>query len=57
MDSMSGAGMIARFDLSGAKEGARQLRVLPGQLTLPPGVVVEQVLPEAVNVTVARKTK
>ena len=57
MDTLSGSGIVARLDLSGATEGARQLRISPSRLNVPPGVVVEQVFPEAINVTVASKTK
>ena len=50
MDSNQTSGLIARFDLRGMKEGRQTLRVLPGALSLPPGINMNWVKPENVVV-------
>jgi uncharacterized protein (TIGR00159 family) len=53
MDTSSLTELIARFDLSHAKEGLQTLQVQPDTVELPPGTVIDQVSPETVNVRVA----
>jgi hypothetical protein len=52
MDTSSLTELIARFDLSHAKEGLQTLQVQPDTVELPPGTVIDQVSPETVNVRV-----
>jgi hypothetical protein len=50
MDSNRLANLVARFDLRNAKEGRQVVRVVPGALNLPPGIVVKRVTPDALVV-------
>ena len=52
MDTSSVTELIARFDLSHAKEGLQTLHIRPDTVDLPPGTVIERVSPETVNVRV-----
>jgi len=53
MDSVSLTRMVASFDLRGARQGALDLTVHPGNLNLPPGIVMERVSPEKFTVHLA----
>lgn len=50
MDSNRLANLVARFDLRNSKEGRQVVRVVPGALNLPPGIVVKRVMPNAISV-------
>jgi len=52
MDTSSLTELIARFDLSHAKEGLQTLQVQPDTVELPPGTVIDRVSPKTVNVRV-----
>ncbi len=52
MDTSGLTDLIARFDLSHAKEGLQTLQVQPDTVELPPGTVIDQVSPDTVNVHV-----
>lgn len=50
MDSNRISGLLARFDLRGAKDGTVHLHAVPGALNLPPGMTMMHVSPEVVSV-------
>ncbi|HZT30022.1 MAG TPA: diadenylate cyclase [Bryobacteraceae bacterium] len=50
MDSVSLSRLVARFDLRSASAGLVTLRITPGVLNLPPGLVMERVSPEGLEV-------
>jgi diadenylate cyclase len=54
LDSVERGGVVARLEISGAKEGVRQLRVSTQAIDLPPGVVVDHIAPPAVSVTLEK---
>lgn len=54
MDSNQMSGLIARFDLRGMKKGRQTLHVVPGALSLPPGVNMKRVAPDSVVVRLIR---
>jgi diadenylate cyclase len=55
MDSVSLTRMVARFDLRGAHQGSIKLSVDPGNLQLPPGIVMEQVTPASFSVRLTKR--
>ncbi len=55
MDTSNLTELIARFDLSHAKEGPQTLHVQTDTVDLPPGTVIERVSPETVHVSVVRR--
>jgi diadenylate cyclase len=55
MDSLSMRRLVARFDLRGAARGVESIRVSPGDLNLPPGVVVDRVIPPSIRLSLARR--
>lgn len=57
MDSVLSSGLVARFDMTGASAGLHELPVSSDTLNVPPGVVVEQVIPESVTVRIVNKMK
>jgi diadenylate cyclase len=54
MDSVSLTKLVANFDLSNAHAGRQSLRVDPGILDLPPGIVMERVSPDRLSVLLVR---
>ena len=54
MDSNQISGLIARFNLGGMKEGRQTLHVVPGALSLPPGMNMKTVNPETVVVRLVK---
>ncbi len=56
MASVGLTGLVARFDLSTAREGNVTLKAGPDNLDLPPGVSVDRVRPEFVTVRLARRS-
>ncbi|MEO8657731.1 MAG: diadenylate cyclase [Bryobacteraceae bacterium] len=57
MDSLSPSSIVARFDMTGAQEGAHQLHVSSQTLNIPPSVIVEHVYPDFVTVRVAKRVQ
>ena len=55
MDSVGLGRVVARFDLSGAKEGWITLRVDSRVFDLPPGVGVDQASPKEISVRLSRR--
>lgn len=55
LDSRSLSGVVARFDMSGATEGARTLEVRSKIENLPPGVAIETVSPQTVSLRLVRQ--
>jgi diadenylate cyclase len=55
MDTLGVTRLVARFNLGQAKEGSTRLTVTPDVLHLPPGVIIERVLPQAVHVRLRRR--
>jgi uncharacterized protein (TIGR00159 family) len=55
MDSVSLTKLVANFNLTRAREGRQIMRVEPGTLDLPPGIVVEKVEPDALSVLLVRR--
>jgi uncharacterized protein (TIGR00159 family) len=55
INSVGLSGLVARFELRGAEAGLLTLKSGPGNLDLPPGVVVERVRPEAITVRLVRR--
>lgn len=54
LDSMSLGSLVARFDLSGRKEGHQMLSVGHSELSLPPGLIVENISPQKISVDLVR---
>ena len=54
LDSMSLGSLVARFDLSGRKEGHQILSVGHSALSLPPGLIVENISPQKISVDLVR---
>ncbi len=54
LSSIQLTGLVARFYIGGAKEGAILLRVSADNLDLPPGISVERVRPETIAVRLTR---
>jgi diadenylate cyclase len=52
IDSVGIGTLIARFDLAQLKAGWNTLRLAPGMLDLPPGIVVDRVTPASVRVRI-----
>jgi len=50
MDSVSLTRLVASFNLRGARQGLLQLPVDPGNINLPPGIVMERVSPSQIQV-------
>ena len=50
MDSVSISNLIARFDLSALRPGRHTLALAPGMLELPPGIVVDKLMPDKIRV-------
>jgi diadenylate cyclase len=55
LDSRSLSGVVARFDMRGATEGARTLEVRSKIENLPPGVAIERVSPQTVSLRLVRQ--
>lgn len=55
MDSVSLSRLVYRFDLSSATDGWRTLRIKPGVLDLPPGIVLDSVEPQTVTVHLVKR--
>jgi hypothetical protein len=55
MDSVSLTRLVARFYIGGAREGASELSVASANLDLPPGIVIERVVPGKINIILARR--
>lgn len=55
MDTIGVARLVARFDMSEAKEGSSRLPVTPDVLNLPPGVIIERVSPASIRVRLKRR--
>ena len=53
MDSVNLPRLVGSFDLGGMQAGSHTLRLKPGSLDLPPGIVVDRVTPETIRVQVA----
>jgi uncharacterized protein (TIGR00159 family) len=54
LDSSSLNSLIARFDLAGSKEGSQTLNVEQGSLSVPPGLVIENLSPRNISVSLVR---
>jgi uncharacterized protein (TIGR00159 family) len=54
LDSSSLNSLIARFDLTGSREGAQTLSVGQSSLSLPPGLVIENLSPPKISVSLVR---
>jgi diadenylate cyclase len=54
MDSLRMNKLVARFDLSGAAPGRETIRVTPGDFNLPPGVIVDRVVPPSITLSLSR---
>jgi diadenylate cyclase len=54
LDSSSLDSLIARFDLTDSKEGSQTLAVGQGSLSLPPGLVIENLSPSKISVSLVR---
>jgi uncharacterized protein (TIGR00159 family) len=52
MDTLDLSGLVAHFDLAQAHEGMQVIRVHPGALDLPPGIVVERLGPPAISIQI-----
>lgn len=57
MDSVSLTRLVASFNLRGARAGRQNLNVESGNINLPPGIVMERVLPATVTVNLAPRRK
>ena len=57
MDSVSLTRLVARFNLRGARDGALNIPVDPGNLQLPPGIVMERVSPARISVRLTRRAR
>lgn len=55
MDSISLTRLVAHFDMRKAQLGQQTLRVTPGVLNLPPGLVMERVSPGGLDVRLVRR--
>ncbi|PYS46038.1 MAG: hypothetical protein DMG13_30780 [Acidobacteria bacterium] len=49
LDSVSLGSLVARFDLTGAKEGYQALSVEQSTLSLPPGLIIQNVSPRRIS--------
>jgi uncharacterized protein (TIGR00159 family) len=54
LDSGSLNTLVARFDLTGTKEGPQALNVQQSTLSLPPGLIIESISPRKISLTLAR---
>src|SRR5262249_4278497 len=54
LDSSSLDSLIARFDLTDSKEGSQTLAVGQSSLSLPPGLVIENLSPSKISVSLVR---
>ena len=54
LDSSSLNTLIARFDLAGSKEGPHTLSVQQNALSLPPGLVIENLSPPNISLSLVR---
>ena len=54
MDSLHMSGVVAHFDLSGAAPGTETVRVASGDFNLPPGVIVDRVVPPSITLSLSR---
>lgn len=54
LDSASLNSIVARFDLTGTKQGNQTLRVEQSVLNLPPGLVIESVSPRNISLNLTR---
>jgi len=54
MDSVNLERVVGNFNLRGLPAGSHTLRLRPESLDLPPGIVVDRVIPETIRVQVAR---
>jgi hypothetical protein len=54
LDSTSFNTLVARFDLSDKKEGTQTLSVNQSTLNLPPGLIVENISPNKISVSLVR---
>lgn len=56
LDSMNLPRLVARFDLANAKPGVQTVHVDPRILTLPPGITMMRVTPEAITLRLVRRS-
>jgi hypothetical protein len=54
LDSGSLNTLVARFDLTGKKEGPQALNVQQSTLSLPPGLIIESMSPSRISLTLVR---
>ncbi len=54
MDSLRMNRLVAHFDLSGAAPGTKTVRVTSGDFHLPPGVIVDRVVPPSITLSLSR---
>jgi hypothetical protein len=57
MDSVSLTRLVASFNLRGARAGRLNLTVESGNVNLPPGIVMERVLPAKIAVNLAPRSR
>ena len=57
MDSVSLTRLVARFNLRGARAGALNISVDPGNLRLPPGIIMERVSPARITVRLTQHAR
>jgi diadenylate cyclase len=57
LESANLTGLVARFDLAGAAEGPLTLNVRDAAVNLPPGVVLEGVVPQTLSLRLVRRTQ
>ncbi len=55
MDSVNVGKLVARFDLSKAKEGWQTLEITTQAFNLPPGITIDQITPRTVSLRIARR--
>lgn len=57
MDSVSLTRIVAHFNVRGARAGSVEIPVQPGNLDLPPGIVMERVLPARITLRLVPRGK
>jgi hypothetical protein len=57
MDSVSLTRLVASFNLRGSRAGALNLTVDAGNLNLPPGIVMERVVPAKIVVRLLQRAR
>jgi uncharacterized protein (TIGR00159 family) len=57
MDSVNLTRLVAHFDLGGTQPGRLTLRIRPGTVNLPPGLVIQRVTPSGLEVHLVKRTK